>query len=440
MRHLSLLLTSALVFTLAACGAPTASESPTTVPTAAPTRTPRPTPEPRPSATPEPTAAPTELPIATYTAELSATVAASLPPTTTPESGDAGGFFAGIEGVEAQPLKAPASMPPLWAVSSRGMRNADPPQNHFVAIYARAGDGWKELDRAELENYDFFAENGLAQVDLDPRYVWLEAQGGAGAHSGCYDLLRFDGKQLHDEVSACSSSPGAGELKDVNGDGTPDVVLNATNYYVFCYACGVREVNYQVLRWDGDKMAQVELTRLPDSAPAKLRDLNNQAIDLAEHGFWKDARATVEQAAILGAQDQAATWNAALIRLVAGGRAEQAKSDIYPLLDNLYYGDYPAALDAMRAYTPEQLFAADTPLVKGGVAEGWEPELAHEITTTTELALQLQPDLAAAHFLRGWALHLANPGSPDALAEIERAAALDPNDKLFAESVAYLRR
>src|SRR5207244_4359732 len=92
------------------------------------------------------------------------------------------------------------------------------------------------------------------QVELDPKNIWLEAQGGAGAHSGCYDLLRFDGKQLHSEISSCSSSPGDSRLEDLNGDGTPEVVLDATDYYVFCYACGVRKINYTVMRWDGQQM------------------------------------------------------------------------------------------------------------------------------------------------------------------------------------------
>jgi len=62
------------------------------------------------------------------------------------------------------------------------------------------------------------------------------------------------------------------------------------------------------------------------------------------------------------------------------------------------------------------------------------------ITTTTGLALQLKPDLAAAYFLRGWAVHLISPASPAALADIRRAAELEPNEKLFTESLAYLKK
>ena len=112
--------------------------------------------------------------------------------------------------------------------------------------------------------------------------IWLEAQGGAGAHSGCYDLLRFDGRQLHSEAAACSSSPGDSRLEDVNGDGVNDVVLDATDYYVFCYACGVRQINYTVMRWDGQKIVEVKLAPLPGPRSGEVYNLTNQAISLAQ--------------------------------------------------------------------------------------------------------------------------------------------------------------
>ena len=439
MKRLSMLLVCVLIFALAACGAPGTTEAPTQVPASLPTWTPRPSPTSVPTATPAPTAAPTGLPIATYTAELSATVVASLPPTATPKPGEAN-VEPGIAGVEVLPLPDTGTTGPLWAVYSVGMRAFDPPQQHFVAVYARESGGFRELSRLELENPDYVDERGVRQVDLAPGRIWLEVQSGVGAHGGCYDLLSFDGQQLHDDVSSCSASPGASFLKDLNGDGTPEVVLDATDHYVFCYACGVRLVNYAVQRWDGQKMVEVTLAPLPDSAPAELRTLTNQAVDLARAGLWKDAQATISQTLKLGASDPAAAWDAGLIRLVAEGRAEQARSGAYPLLDNLFYGDYPAALDVLRQYPPEQLFAADTPLVKGSMAEGWEQQVTDSITTTTNLALQLKPDLAAAYFLRGWGVHLTSPASPGALADVERAAQLAPDDTLFTESLAYLRK
>ncbi len=345
MKHLSLLLTTALILALAACGAPEAGQSPTAAPSAAPTWTPRPTVAPQPIATP----APTELPIATYTAELSATVTAGLPPTATPQPGE-GGFAPGISGVGVLPLREAGRSDSLWAVFSVGMHAFDPPQYHFVAIYTRDGAGWRELDRVELEQDDYLDEGGVTQVQLDPRSIWLEVQGGAGAHAGCYDLLRFDGQKLHDELSGCSASPGAGYLQDLNGDGTPEVVLDATDHYVFCYACGVRLVNYQVQRWDGQKMVEVKLQLLPESAPAELRALTHQAVELAQAGFWKDAQATISQTLGLGCRADPAGRRGAR----RAGRQRRLPAARPPVLRRLRRrAERDAAVQAGRAVRPD---------------------------------------------------------------------------------------
>lgn len=443
MRHLRLLLSSLLALSLVACAGPPTAESPTAAPTAAATRTPRPSPpaEPTapptvnaPSVTPVATTAPTapQPPLATLTAELSATVAASLPPL--PGSD-------GSLGLQAQPLKVPEGWPPVWAVSAYSGNFTSSSQPHFVAVYRRDGDGWSEVDRVDLVNVGHFDSENVVQADIDPRYVWLEIQGVVGAHSGCYDLLRFDGQQLHSEASSCSSSTRGGWLHDINNDGVPEVVLDATDPYIFCFACGVRLVNYSVLRWDGQQMVEVELTPIPaEKHLGQLAQLTNQAIELAEHGLWKDAQAALDQTVFLAAYDETAAWDAAVIRLVAEARAKQAQSGIYPLLDNLFYGDYTAVLDVLRAVPPEQLFGADTPVVKGTVAKGYEPQLTYAITQSTGLALAIKPDLAAAHFLRGWAVQQADPGNPSILADIERAAELEPDEALFSESLVYLKR
>ena len=78
-------------------------------------------------------------------------------------------------------------------------------------------------------------------------------------------------------------------------------------------------------------------------------------------------------------------------------------------------------------------------MIKGTQAENWESTLADWITQTTTSAIQVEPDLAAAYFLRGYGEWLADQKNPAALADIEKAAALDPNEKLFSESVKFLK-
>jgi tetratricopeptide (TPR) repeat protein len=383
-------------------------------------------------------------------AELKDMMEANLPPTPTP---DASGFSAGgIVEVGVLPLAVSSGAQPLWAGFSVGMRSfTDPPQNHFVAIYTRSDAGWQELTRLELAgNFDpeafepspdYVFDGSLRQVNVEPSHIWLQLEGGVGAHGGTYHLLSFDGQTLKVEATNSTASPGGNRVEDLNGDGLLEVVLDATDAYVFCYACGVRLENFTVLHWDGSQLVERPLTLLPESAPADLRDLNNRAVELAQGGLWKDALATIEQAQALDAQDETVVWNAALIHLTAEARRPpyEYESIGYPLLDRIFYGDYAAALDVMGDYRVEELFSQPSPLVVGTVAENFEDALVQYIQVSATQALQVQPDLAAAWFLRGWATHLSSPGSTEALADIERAAELDPNEPLFTQSVAHLK-
>jgi hypothetical protein len=346
----------------------------------------------------------------------------------------------GFEGVNVLPLEVPAGEPPLWAAFSLGF-SID--QQHFVAIYRRAADGWRELDRLLLDTSDVVFEESVRQVEVAPGRVWLEVESGAGAHGGIYALLSFDGTTLREEVMGFSASPGAGALDDLNGDGVPEVVLDQSDYYVFCYACGVVEVNYQVLRWNGTKMVEVTLERLPDTAPDALQQANNEAVILARAGLWQDAALLAEQAdqinATLPEPNPTADWNSNLIALTAEGRAEHARVGTYPLLGNLFYGDYTSVLGILSGYSAEELFSRPNPLIAGTVAEGWEEQLIEQIETYTSQALAVRPDLAEAVFLRGWARYLADPTSEAALADVQHAAELEPAQPLFADSVEYLR-
>jgi hypothetical protein len=54
-------------------------------------------------------------------------------------------------------------------------------------------------------------------------------------------------------------------------------------------------------------------------------------------------------------------------------------------------------------------------------------------------SLTLRPDMASALFLRGWAAFLLNPEDPAVLADIQQAAALDPDEPLYAEALAFLQ-
>ncbi|MBI5563724.1 MAG: hypothetical protein HY870_02440 [Chloroflexi bacterium] len=371
--------------------------------------------------------------IAKYTLELSATVAALLPPPPTP---DASGYAPlTLEGVSVWPLTT-TNGAELWVVYSYGMRDFIANHNHFIAIYSRTNDDWQLLLKFDLTNADYVDPGSVRQVLIEPTHIWLSVDSGVGAHGGCFDLFAVDpsGRSQIEAAANCSDHPGAGEVRDLNGDGQLDVILDHTNSYVFCYACGVRLPAFSVLRWDGTQLIEQPLTPLPASAPTNVRDYNNRAVELANAGLWKDAQATID---LVTTSDPIARWNAALTALYSQAWRDQISYQPYPLLDNLFYGDYAATLDVMHPYTPDQLFSLTGPLIAGTMAEGWESTLADWITQTTNSAIQVQPDLAAAYFLRGYGAWLADQTNPAALADVEKAAQLAPNEKLFSDSVEF---
>jgi len=394
-------------------------------------------------ATPSQAQAPDQAPAAIPTEDLIAQVKATLPDNA----------FAG--GLSALPLTVPQGSKPLWAVISTGLRNFElkPLPNHFVALYTHTDAGWQELARMDLDTQDggpdAVDEAFTQQVQLDPSRVWLQVAGESGAHGGSYQLLSYDGTTLRMELNVASPSPGMGSVKDVNGDGKLDVVLDDSDPYVLCYACGARKTQFQVLTWDPQQARLAEVTLQPleasqDDAAAKAAD---RAVELAKAGLWKDALAQIEQARQAAAQETPADqetlgWDYALIKLHTDAMAAQPLavmqdvSPVVPLLNNVFYGDYGAAVDLLRSYKPEQIFSAQSPLTTDPMIANFVPDVSKRLTENATQALTAEPDLAAAYFLKGWGEYLADAHSAQAKADIAKAAALAPNDALYKGSAA----
>jgi hypothetical protein len=171
-----------------------------------------------------------------------------------------------------------------------------------------------------------------------------------------------------------------------------------------------------------------------------LATANNQAVALAKGNRWKEALLAVAKMRDLAKGDPIARTNMGLIELDGNSFAEQAaNTDLSPPMPSIFYGDYATALEYLRGKPVADLFEVERSQIFGEQAQGFEANKPGYITTTIEPALVLDPTLAPAHFLEGWALILANPSDPKGLAEIERAATLDPQEKLYADCVAYLK-
>lgn len=393
---------------------------------------------PLPTLTTSPSATPTEIPLETRLSDIQQKQVRGIPPTLTPESFD-NTLFRGITDVNWFELDSGESDQPYWVFHSVGMRSYESLQNHFLAIYSLENGDLFEIDRVELQIPDYIGEDFVKQVSVEPDGIWLQVMSGVGAHSGCITILRFDGGDIEHMLSDCASSPDAGEVRDLDGDGISEVLLNWNEDYVFCYACGVRIRFYQVWRWDGTQLVQVELTELTDSFPQELVELNNRAVELANGELWKDARRSIEEALEISGDNETVFWNALLIDLIAESREEEVNHSQYPLLNLIFLGDYESAVDLMRSHKPWELFNAESVLVSQTAAEGWEKEIQNWILLFTDKALEAEPDMAAAYFLRAWAIYIVDKNDASVMKNIRKAVVLNPKETFYTETLRYLR-
>lgn len=346
----------------------------------------------------------------------------------------------------AQPLRTTDDRR-LWVVYSSEMRNFDlnPLVPHVIAIYEEAGGSWRELDRATLASPDAEIDylGDVRQVTIVPGEVWIQIEGGMGAHGGGYYLFRFDGQALQRELAASSPSPGVGRIEDLNGDGMNEVVLDRSDPYVFCYACGVYYPFYQVYTWQNDRLVALAISDLTADQTAPFADLNRQAVAFAQADLWSDALAAINAAvAQAGAADPPTAagslrWNQRLIQLIHDAQRDAIATSAYPLLNYVFYGDYAGAVELMRSYVPSDIFNPASPLLAGTVADGWQSELSAYLRDETERALAVAPDWAAIYFIQAWGKFLADPADPAIGDDLKRAAALAPDDRLFAETAAW---
>lgn len=404
---------------LAGCSAPVASTMPTVPPQATAVRTILSTVTPVP---PTPTALPTSVP--------TATIRPSVKPTSTlMNQGDWAALLDDYE-IGVLQLRSIWQGRTLQVVYTKGERSPSPTR---MLLVEKTPVGWSELGQFTFERAAWV--ESVNQVSLTSDRIWLEVHSIGNPHPDCYDLLSFDGATLHSEVSFCAPVYDAGYLKDLNEDGIPEAVLNRSDNYVICPLCGISLARYDVMRWDGTRMVGVGLTRLDSSAPERLRQLNNRAVGLARGELWKAAQVVISQTLAIDHTNPDLIWNGVLINLHAERRAAQIQGE-YPLLANVFYGDYDAALELLRPYSIEELFDP-----KGAVvdAHGSPDTLDYEFERSVPLALTAQPDLAPAYFLRGWARYLVDPQNLRALDDIAQAAALAPKEPLYRDSLAYLR-
>jgi hypothetical protein len=330
---------------------------------------------------------------------------------------------------------------------------AQPDTGHIAGIYEVAED--RIATRADLtfdraEALDFTLIDQLVQSE-DGRVlgspwgadIWFLREGAIGGHGSYVNLLRWSPNNAGPsaftiELSWSSSLPTAAlKLVDYDADGVPELRLDDTDPYVFCYACGVRKVGFQVARWNGSNLVMAPLARLAASALGPAKSAVDFAIELSEANLWIDAINAIDLAARLVPNDPTIEWNAILIRAQAAER-EAAAGAVYPLLTHIYAGQFGQAVASLRGILPFDLLDLHGPVTAGTPAEGWESVVAETLIRSSDDALTLRSDVAPAFFLRGLARFWIAPDQAEAaITDINTAAAIDPSEPLY-EAVANL--
>ena len=325
--------------------------------------------------------------------------------------------------------------PALYAAFTYGLPPQTSSSKHTVSIHEAQVGGWIELDRAELDCVNYLDEFSLEQIDIGPGALWLTVQGGAGAHGGCLELLRWDGRELSLIISSFNSIPDAGSVTDLNGDGQVDLLLNNSDPYIFCYACGLQLYMARFFQWDGQNLVEAAPRSLPDDQSAELRAWNSHALALAEAGLYADALIEIEQAEILSPSNETVRWNAIWIRHHLDVSRQLAFASPFPLLSHVFAGDWDASLDALWSMGPEGLFG-DEPIPAGSAAFGFEHTVGELLNQYGHHALTLQPDRAAIHAVDAWGHFLHDRDDPAVLSKLLKAAELAPEDSRFADLAA----
>ncbi len=354
---------------------------------------------------------------------LAATTIAQMPATATP---DASGLTASLQGEIIVVALSKSGDGQFFATISKGMmENMDDP--HPLTIYQKNGTTFVEVSHYDYTNMEYISDIQLLP-NPDQTHSLFIVYGGVGAHSSFGTVFSFDGKTLKSALETHSDA-GGGALKvmDVNGDGVQDVIGDDTDYYVFCYACGVRIYTDKVYTWDGINFVEQKLIASTDATIQK-------AIDYAKAQRWN--MVTKLLPTISAPTTDADKWNVALLTHWSAIRKPQT-DDAFPFLSAVYYGDYDAAVTMLRAVGAKDAANPKGKWFAGPIAEGidaatdssideFRVTIFDNVVQFSTMALKQDDGLTSARFLRGWAKALVNPRDPVGLNDLQAVATLDP--------------
>lgn len=329
----------------------------------------------------------------------------------------------------------------LWAAvsSGPGVWELEDEARHVVAVYERRpDDSWVEVAVLPLESEPTIADLEVVPTDAPEGVTWLAVHGFTGAHGGTFELVRFDGAALASALWWFSPSPGAATLADLDDDGQAEIVLDASDPYVYCYACNVTAWAEIIYRWvDGEPVA-VNIAPV-ETAGDRVRELTEQATRYVEADLWRRARSTMQLAAEAAPEDDEVWWLRLAVERTAQARLADAGAPQQPLTTAVLAGEYDVAVDLMRPLDPAEVYDPEGPLVAGTVAEGWHDSMGTHLIDYADRALGVDPMLASAYAVRSVGRVMVDPDDwAGALLDMEAALALAPDDAFFRDAHAFL--
>ena len=233
--------------------------------------------------------------------------------------------------------------------------------------------------------------------------AWLEAFGETGAHGVTYDLLLWNGAELIAVVGHFTSAPGnvvapgaAAQLRDLNGDDIPELVIDRTDPYLFYYTSQIWHADAAVLRREGDQFREVTLAAPDPSVGEAALTEAAAALDFAAAGWWSRALERADAAASLAPDDETLRWNAIVIRERGGAALREAERSSVAWLGALLAGEWRGAIDRLRnvphvGWLSLERVLRDTPLA------GLEAEVAELVLQRGTAALMAAERLPVRH-------------------------------------------
>ena len=315
---------------------------------------------------------------------------------------------------------------------------------HFAAVYRRGADGaWDDptakltIDSAPQRIHDFAVFDPGPSISSQASPILIAIHGETGAHGGTFDVLLLHDGRLETAISHISARPNAGELVDLDGDGVPEVVLDDSNPYVFCYTCAVEEKREQVYFWIDGGYQAVPL-EAPSGLPTELATTADRVVRLARADLWREAAALAADAARRSERDDLRRLSI-LVNRTAVLRLAHAGTSGQPLLTNVLAGEYAQAFALISRHTPEDAFSLDGPLVTDTAAASDPTTMAVTLIDYSERALAERPADAAIHTVRALGLTLASPDDlRRARAAINKAVESAAGDQFLDAAQAYL--